>query len=190
MTQQTRTKAEDPMTRDEPRSIFTQLVVFLLCWIGLVLLVAPDLSPPATHIVYNASDSVPRGFYIVERVRHVRAGDLVVVRLSRGVSAFAAQRDYLAAGVPVIKHVAAVAPQLVCVRDGQVRVDGESVASTLAADAKGRALVAWQGCRQLVDTELFLLSAHPESFDGRYFGPVEGAQVIGRAHPLWNGGGS
>lgn len=177
-------------TSGEPRSLFTQFLVFILCWIGLVLLIAPDLTPSAVRIVYNASDSVPRGLYLVEHVSHVRVGDLVVVRLSQGAAALAAQRNYLPRGVPVIKHVAATAPQLVCVRDGEVRVDGESVASALATDAAGRTLVPWQGCRQLVDAELLLLSAHAASFDSRYFGPVDGVQVIGRARPLWNRGSS
>jgi hypothetical protein len=43
---------------------------------------------------------------------------------------------------------------------------------------------AWQACRRLVGDELFLLSANPESFDRRYFGPVSVDAVIGRAQPL------
>ena len=188
MKQQASAAGADTSATHEPRSIFGQFMVFILCWIGLMLLIAPDLNPSATHIAYNASDSAPCGFYLVEHARQVRVGDLVVVRLPREVAALAAQRGYLPDGVPVIKHVAAVAPQVVCVRDGIVHVDGESVATALVADVQGRTLVSWQGCRQLVDTELFLLSTHPASFDSRYFGPVDGARVVGRAHALGSGG--
>jgi conjugative transfer signal peptidase TraF len=185
MTQEARLIGGNPNACDEPPSIFGQFIVFFFCWVGLVLLIAPELKTPAVRIIYNASDSAPRGLYLIEPASRVRAGDLVVVRLRRDVGALAAQRGYLPAGVPVIKRVAAIAPQRVCADTTGVHVDGESVAQALDADAAGRPLPAWHGCRALVDTELFLLSAHPASFDSRYFGPVDGIQVVGRARPLW-----
>src|SRR5438132_1418289 len=127
MTQSTHSIDRRLFAHEEPRSIFGQFIVFILCWIGLVLLIAPDLSPHAVHIVYNASDSAPRGLYLVERASHVQAGDLMVVRLPRAVAALAAHRGYLPSGVPLIKPVAGVAPQIVCVSGGEVRVNGESV---------------------------------------------------------------
>lgn len=170
----------------EPPSIIGQFIVFILCWVGLALLIAPELKTPAVRVIYNASDSAPRGLYLVEPASQVRAGDLVVVRLRRDVAALTAQRGYLPAGVPLIKRVAAVAPQSVCADGAGVRVDGESVAQTLNADAAGRPLSAWHGCRELADSEMFLLSAHPASFDSRYFGPVDRMQLVGRAQPYWN----
>lgn len=141
-------------------------------------------SPP--RLIYNASDSVPVGWYRVEPTESVAAGNLVLVRLPTEVSTLAAQRGYLPMNVPLLKTIAAVAPQLVCMQDGQLLIDGEHVASWLRKDRQGRALSAWQGCRHLVGDELFLLSrTHPESYDSRYFGPVSASAVIGRAQPLW-----
>jgi conjugative transfer signal peptidase TraF len=189
MKQEARVIGGSPNACGEPPSIFGQFIVLTLCWIGLVLLIAPELKMPAVRIVYNASDSAPRGLYLVEPASQVRAGNFVVVRLTRNVAALAAHRGYLPAGVPLIKRVAAVAPQKVCADGGDVRVDGESVARTLDADAAGRLLSAWHGCRELVDTEMFLLSAHPASYDSRYFGPVGGGQVVSLARPLRKGRG-
>lgn len=185
MTQDTSLMEGRPIASNEPSSIFSQFLALILCWIGLALLIAPELKSSPVRIIYNASDSAPRGLYLVETASRVRAGDLVVVRLRRHVAALAAQRGYLPAAVPLIKRVAAIAPQKVCVDGGNVRVDGESVAQALVADAAGRPLSAWHGCRELVDTEMFLLSAHPASFDSRYFGPVDGIQMVGRARSLW-----
>ena len=43
----------------------------------------------------------------------------------------------------------------------------------------------WQGCRTLGAGELLLLNPdHPDSLDGRYFGPLPASTVIGRATPL------
>jgi conjugative transfer signal peptidase TraF len=140
-------------------------------------------SPP--QLVYNASDSVPIGWYRITAISTVAAGDLLLVHLPPEVMALAAQRGYLPANVPLLKSVAAVAPQQVCVRDSQVRVDGQLVARRLRRDRQGRTLPAWRDCRRLTGEELFLLGSHPESFDSRYFGPVSANAVIGRALPVW-----
>ncbi|MDT4858531.1 conjugative transfer signal peptidase TraF [compost metagenome] len=141
-------------------------------------------SPP--RFVYNASDSVPIGWYRIDPAGSRAAGNLVLVQLPPEAMALAAQRGYLPASVPLLKTVAAAAPQQVCVQGTQVRVGGRLVARRLRGDRQGRALPAWQACRRLMGDELFLLStANPQSFDSRYFGPVSARRVIGRAQPLW-----
>jgi conjugative transfer signal peptidase TraF len=151
--------------------------LILLGWAGCAT------SPPL--LVYNASDSVPIGWYLIEPASSISVGNLVLVHLPPGVMNLAARRGYLPANVPLLKTVAARAPQQVCVQGNQVHIDGVLVARRLRWDRQGRALPAWQGCRHLAGDELFLLSTNPESFDSRYFGPVSARAVIGRAQPLW-----
>ncbi|MBA1184108.1 S26 family signal peptidase [Pseudomonas stutzeri] len=140
-------------------------------------------SPP--QLVYNASDSVPVGWYRISPANSLASGDLVLVRLPPEARSLAAQRGYLPANVPLLKTVEALAPQQVCVQGSQVRIDGVVVARRMRWDRQSRALPAWQACRRLVGDELFLLSSNPASFDSRYFGPVSADAVIGRAQPLW-----
>ncbi|MFI8743853.1 S26 family signal peptidase [Pseudomonas sp. NPDC077186] len=152
--------------------------LFALCWAALTT------SPP--RLVYNASDSVPVGWYRISPANSLASGDLVLVRLPPEASSLAAQRGYLPANVPLLKTVAAMAPQRVCVQGSQVRIDGDLVAKRLRWDRQVRALPNWQACRRLVGDELFLLnSSNPASFDSRYFGPLSVDAVIGRAQPLW-----
>lgn len=140
-------------------------------------------SPP--RLVYNASDSVPVGWYRIAQVTSLVPGDLVLVHLPPEVRSLAAQRGYLPANVPLLKTVAAMAPQRICVLGNQLSIDGDLVARRLTWDLQGRALPTWQACRRLVGDELLLLSSDPESFDSRYFGLVSVDAVIGRAQPLW-----
>ena len=70
-------------------------------------------------------------------------------------------------------------------------IGGDDVISTTqyaAADVPfdfRRPLPVWQGCRTLGTGELLLLNPdHPDSLDGRYFGPLPASAVIGRATPL------
>src|SRR3546814_4837841 len=117
---------------------------------------------------YNPSSSAPRGWYLRRPLHHLRPGALVLAHLPPVIATFAEGRGYLPRSVPLLKHVGAVAPQCVCVRNGMVRIDGRAVARTRMHDGAGRPLAAWPGCRRLQPGEVFLLAAgNTASFDGR-----------------------
>lgn len=152
---------------------------------GLALIGFAALADPASRLVWNATASVPLGFYY--RVSgEVRRGDLVLARPPAEAAHLAAERGYLPAGVPLIKRIAALAGDEICGLGASVTINGQVAAVRLAADAWGRTLPAWQGCRRLGAGEVFLLMEGVSgSFDGRYFGPVSVSAVIGRLVPLW-----
>lgn len=160
----------------------------LLAWlgVGLAAVCAPALMQLQALLVYNPTDSVARGWYWIGPPEALHAGKAVLIRLPAGVAAFAAQRGYLPAGVPLLKRIAAVAPQVVCLRRGVVHIDGVAVGAVLTHDGAHRRMQSWAQCRVLAEGELFLLSnVHAASFDSRYFGPVHASAVIGSAQPLW-----
>jgi conjugative transfer signal peptidase TraF len=160
----------------------------LLAGLGLAALAWSSVQTYSVRIVYNTSDSVPRGWYRIVPAHALHVGSLVLVQLPADIATLAAQRGYLPERVPLLKRIAAVPPQQVCVAQQLVSIDGVAVATTLNADRQGRTLPAWQQCRPLRDGEVFLLSAtHPASFDGRYFGPLPATSVLGLAQPVWIG---
>ncbi|RQQ57192.1 S26 family signal peptidase [Burkholderia stagnalis] len=182
-------------TTPHPRSrLRAHLVVAILAAIGFAALAWASFVSPWPRLTYNPSDSVAVGWYRVDPLDH-QAGSLpsplpvnsiVLVPLPAEAAALAAQRGYLPVRVPLLKRVGAVAPQMVCISGGIVRIDGVPSAAVLRADRLGRPLPAWQQCRQLEPGELFLLSVtNPASFDSRYFGPVSASTVIGVAHLVW-----
>jgi conjugative transfer signal peptidase TraF len=154
--------------------------------IGIAAAVAPAAWRAPVRIAYNASASAPLGWYEVRAVASPQVGDYVLATLPNDAAALAAQRGYLPAGLPVLKQVAAVAGQHVCVRADAIVIDGAVSAHILRTDRFGRPLPAWLQCRNLVDGELFLLNAsNAASFDSRYFGPVLVSAVRGQAIPFW-----
>ncbi len=171
-----------------------RLVVATLAAAGFAALAWAYFVSPLPRLVYNPSDSVEIGWYRVDPLaRHagslppaMHVGSIVLVSLPAAAAALAARRGYLPTGIPLLKPVAAVAPQQVCITDGIVRIDGVSVAAVLRTDGMGRPLRAWPSCRRLRPGELFLLSTtNSASFDSRYFGPVRADTVLGVAHPIW-----
>ncbi|MBI5162430.1 MAG: conjugative transfer signal peptidase TraF [Magnetospirillum sp.] len=152
---------------------------------GLGLIGFAALADPAPRLVWNATASAPLGLYY--RVSGpVRRGDLVLAWPPAEAAHLATERGYLPAGVPLIKRVAALAGDEICGLGAAVTINGHVAAERLAADARGRTLPAWQGCRRLGAGEVFLLMKGVSgSFDGRYFGPVPADTVIGRLVALW-----
>lgn len=143
-------------------------------------------SPPAPRLVWNASASAPVGLYRIAPGVQPARGELALVRLPPAARDLAARRHYLPANVPAIKRVAGAAGDRVCAIGDRVAVAGAPPVTRFAADRRGRALPRWTGCIVLGAGEIFLLNpASRDSFDGRYFGPVEVARVIGRADFLW-----
>ncbi|TNC96121.1 MAG: conjugal transfer protein [Stygiobacter sp.] len=146
---------------------------------------ASSFAHPAPRLLWNATASTPVGFYAVQPVRALHVGDLVATWPPEALARFLAEGGYLPMGVPLLKQVAAVAGQSVCRTGRTVTIDGIAVAAARERDSRGRDLPVWSGCRILEDGEILLLNRHPDSLDGRYFGPLPVSSVIGRATPLW-----
>lgn len=141
---------------------------------------------PAPKLVWNASASVPVGLYAIHPIDVIHSGDLVLVLPPEAVARYLDQRGYLPRGVPILKHVLALPGQSVCRVERTIAVDGTAVGDALDRDRQGRDLPAWQGCRVVGPGEMFLMNQRSDSsFDGRYFGPLPGSTIVGRATPLW-----
>lgn len=140
---------------------------------------------PAPRVVWNASASAPIGLWRVDPYARFHAGDMVLARTPDRVRLLAAQRHYIPANVPLLKRVAAESGDDVCALGYDVFVNGQWVAERLASDRQGRPLPWWSGCELLRGGRVLLLNDTPDSFDGRYFGPVDEASIIGKAMPLW-----
>lgn len=160
--------------------------LFVVTGVALCALLLPVVHAPHLRLVWNASASLPIGFYRIEPGADMRVGDLALVRPMPALEAFMAERHYVERHVPLLKPVAALAGATVCRMGLRVSIDGRAAVSALPHDRFGRPLPAWSGCRRLTANELFLIApANPASFDSRYFGPVTRDQMIGRAFPVW-----
>lgn len=145
----------------------------------LALAVASAVGMPRL-LAYNASASAPIGFYWLDHQRAER-GDYVLVSVPERVRTLIETRHYLPPGVPLVKTVAAVGHDKICRRDLSISINGEVRATAKLWDQDGRFLPAWTGCKALSDVEVFLLQPNPDSFDSRYFGPIDRSLIIGRA---------
>lgn len=150
--------------------------------VGVVLIAAAG-----THqqdlFIYNPSHSVPAGFY-VRSGRPIERGALVTVRAVSVAPAYATLRQFTEPGDRFIKRIAGVSGDVVCAEDASVSLNGVVVARRLERDSAGHTLPTWSGCRTLASDELLLLGDTPDSFDGRYWGPVTTGIISGVWRPI------
>jgi conjugative transfer signal peptidase TraF len=142
----------------------------------------------------NLSASAPRGLYRTVAGRPTR-GAWVVACVSQESAAFGRARGYLgpgpcAGGVqPVLKPVVAVAGDVVEIGPEAVTVNGQRLpgSSTAASDSLGRELPHGAWGRHVVGAdEVWLVSTRvPNSWDGRYLGPISTSRVRSVAQPVW-----
>lgn len=143
---------------------------------------------PATKYIWNASESVPTGLYLVRPTARPAVTQLVVVEPPEPLATFLAEGGYLPRGIPLLKRVLALHGQTVCRDQLTITVDKISVGEARARDRRGRPLPIWQGCHVIADGEVFLMNwQSADSLDGRYFGALPTSAIIGRAEPLWTG---
>lgn len=159
-------------------------IALMLAACGAIVVTA--VSHPSPRLIWNASASAPIGLYSVSPIDRPTVGQLVAISPPPHWARWMAGRHYLPLGIPLLKHVAALPGQLVCRTGRAVSVDAEVIAFALSRDRLVRSLPDWQGCHQLRHDEIFAVNAAvPDSFDGRYFGPLPARSVIGAVSPIY-----
>jgi len=159
---------------------------FLLAGAVVAAALATLTVPVSRYAVWNATASVPTGLYAIRGKASLHVGERVAIEPPPELRRLLAERHYLPTNVPLLKRIAAVRGQRVCRFGHGVTIDGEFAGVARSRDRLGRPLPVWAGCRTLRVGELFVMNPDaPDSFDGRYFGPLRLDTVIGRATPVW-----
>jgi len=154
-----------------------------ICLVAFIVIgsLTERVSPPVGLI--NITPSEPLGLYIRTGGPATR-GALIAFRppaISRYVG-----DGHLARMQSFLKQVAATGGDQVCSDTKTILINQRSAGLVHTADAVGRSLPHWSGCRTLLSGEVFVLSNRvPNSFDSRYFGPVTIDHVLGVYRPVW-----
>jgi type IV secretory pathway protease TraF len=151
--------------------------------VGLGLLAVKPIINPVPIVVWNATESVPIGWYLVSK-HQPKIGEIALIRPPAWIEFYAAERGYLPRKVWLLKPIFATGPAVICRLGSHVFVNGRYVAKAKILDKKRRQLPAWKGCETLTQTQYFVLGRHRDSFDSRYFGAVDQGHVAGTAYPL------
>ena len=156
---------------------------FWLTLSGISLLVFGWVFDPLDRLIWNRTASTPTGLYWLsdELFNH---GRWVVVSSQSDIAGWAETRGYVGNDWPLLKQIAGMPGDEICRTGDEIRINSEPVAIAKTVDSSDRMLPVWEGCSVLQSDEVFLLTAHPASLDGRYFGPIKQSDLDGIAIPL------
>lgn len=152
---------------------FGALLTFVLC-LGIGFVAVSTLSD---LVIYNASASMPQGFYM-RMPSPVMRHSIVTVRARDVAPDYAAMRRFTDANDRFLKRVVALDGDVVCAHGPLVTINHKVTLQRRTVDHLGRALPTWSGCRRL-NGQLFLIGDTADSFDGRYWGPVASELIEG-----------
>lgn len=143
----------------------------------------------------NTSKSIPKGLYVMTKEPITVGSYVILCPPDVGVFREAKARGYLGPGYcpggygNLMKRVLAAKEDVVTVSPQGVTVNGRllPLSQPLPKDGAGRPMPAYQATTYtLGNLELLLMSdVSGTSFDGRYFGPVNVAQVQSVIHPVF-----
>lgn len=154
--------------------------------VGVLAIGLPTFTVIPPKLLYNGSASAPIGFYTVDAGGEIHVGDMVVLTPPPGIRDLIVERGYLPPDVPLVKRIVAAQGDHVCAQNGIVAINGRSVLRAKISDSQGRPMPVWNGFRVLGQGEYFVaMSDVAVSFDSRYFGPIDGALIIGKVSPIW-----
>lgn len=151
------------------------------------------------RLVFNSTASVPTGLYWRSlEPRALRRGGLVLVAMPDHLRELLQQRYVDGALVPeglrellraryagpalLLKPIAALAGDRICIQNGRLLVDGRDLGGICTEACP---LPPVPICRSLSEHEIYLAATHARSLDSRYLGPVDMAALRGHVNPIF-----
>lgn len=174
-------------------SVFRQVTLGLA--IGSAAALAVGVACYGAGVRVNTTKSIPIGLYLTSSSAIEKGAYVMFCPPPSAVFDEARQRGYIGSGLCpggygyMMKKVLAAKADAVTVADDGVRVNGEllPLSAPLRADKAGRPLARYQTNRYaLGNSEVLLMSdVSSTSFDSRYFGPIDVAQIKSVIEPVF-----
>lgn len=137
-------------------------------------------------ITYQITSSMPKGFYLVVPVKELHRSDIVVFRPKESTLAFLQERHWVPSTGWMMKYVMAIPGDAVCTYDHMLWINQKRIGRIYEHDSSGRLLPSQFFCGKLEGHKYLLISTRiDQSFDSRYFGPIDKKCIKGKAIPLF-----
>ncbi len=157
----------------------------IACSILTLLIALSTLIIDRKMMIYNYTDSMEHGFYLIKDKENYDYNDVVVFEVPESVRDLVYERGYLKHNEYLMKKVKAKSGDYACVKGEYTYIKGEILARNMNYDSAGREMPKSDFCGDIGDRKLFVaIEDIDQSFDSRYFGLIDEKDVIGIAKPL------
>jgi conjugative transfer signal peptidase TraF len=152
----------------------------------VVLLAVAVLAVRTLPYYLNLSDSEPRGIYQLRPFDgHLIPGELIIMEVPVQARPYVYGRGWLPKDGLLLKNVGAVPGDQVMISIDGIMINQKYTGPVFTRDSQGKPLPEIRGSfRVPPGSFLPLATAVPNSFDGRYFGPVPQRLIVGKAKPV------
>jgi conjugative transfer signal peptidase TraF len=142
-------------------------------------------------LLINITPSMKLGLYI-KASGNIKPGDIVAFCLAEPYKILGLTKTYIQQGSkcggtdPLIKQVIAIPGDNVVLADNYIEVNSyKQFYPTLHQDSAGRSLAAYPRGTYSNTQGYWMIGTHAKnSWDSRYFGPIENAQILYKLKPL------
>lgn len=136
-------------------------------------------------ISWQESISMPEGWYATLPVKTIHRGEVLVFKPPGTAMKIMLKHHWILPNSEMMKIAAAVPGDKVCLKQGEVWINQKAYAPVFEDYKPGHPLPHLSLCRRLNHNEYMMMSTHiPNSFDSRYFGPIDRSQILARAIKL------
>lgn len=160
------------------RPLFLSLASLIILALVIVL-----IRSQGYWLSYQVTPSMPKGFYWVTPIHgSLHRNEVVVFKPPAQFEKYLTKKHWLPDDGVMMKHIVALPGDWVCKKDDYIWLNDKMLAPVFSHAPKGEALPSLAFCGTLLHNQYLLMSLRvPNSFDGRYFGPVSRRLIIGRA---------
>jgi len=160
---------------------FLPLLLSLL-FIALLAVTIMSVKRLGYTVTYQATNSMPRGLYLIMPVKSIARGDIVVFYPPITIRDFLKQQHWLPYSGMIMKYALGLPGDYVCRRKDELWINKRKVAHIYYKTSSNLALPQQKFCGKLAENQYFLISLFvPNSFDSRYFGAIERKYISGKA---------
>lgn len=134
----------------------------------------------------NLSDSEPWGIYrLTPFDGHLFIGELVIMEVPVPARPYVYGRGWLPEDGLLLKSIGAMPGDQVMIASDGIRINQQYFGPVFKQDSQGKPLPELRGSFRIQPGYFLpLATAIPNSFDGRYFGPVPLRMILGKAKPI------
>ena len=148
-----------------------------LAGLGIGLALFGAVFTPQDRLICNRTGSAPQGLYWLSDEPFTKDSWAVVSARSADAQ-WSEDHGFVGRDWPLLKQTAGLPGDEICRTGTQVLINGSVVGDARLRDSLGRDLPSWEGCVVLGQDQLFLMNAHPDSLDGRYFGATDRSEIV------------
>ena len=152
--------------------------LYLLSFILIIMALLLLLQLMGFGIVYQETDSMPKGWYLQLPVTKIYRNQIVIFQPTKYLQHYMIKHDWIGKNMRMMKHVLALPGDNVCNKNNTLLINQHLIGKVYHHYSPHHLLLQRQFCGHLAKNQYLVISTFsPRSFDSRYFGPISRQQI-------------